>query len=463
MLKMVDLEWKTKEMDSSDRISDKSSKLAVLIPAAAPLQSSCMAELETASSAACSTYEHYLRLPELRKLWRRREFPGWKSEPLIKPALQALEITFRFVSTALSDPRPYANSGEWERRLEWLSASQLQLVAALVQSGEGSAPVSSSPNLGGGGLSRGGGSTAEIWRVPAGGADTVVRRTSEASLLPRLAAWRRSEAAAERIQYAVECAMRRCPFTLGLGEPNLAAKQCLDYDGVVKPNELHAFRQNPYSDQIENKENQALYTIHQILEAWLQSASELLNRIAENIESRRFESAASDCFLLERIWKLLVEVEDLHLLMDPADFLILKSQLDIRTEAEPFCFRSSALVELTRRCRDLRQFVPRILGVEVDPAGGPRVQEAAMRLYQEKAEAEKIHVLQGLQVVEAAVKRFFYSNKQVVAAVMGSLEAREEGRSLRCVFLQPTYFPSLDAAKTFLGASLSQEYAGLGN
>ncbi|KAK4783207.1 hypothetical protein SAY86_007581 [Trapa natans] len=457
---MVDLGWKTKQMASSDRFSDKSSKfsnkLTVLIPVAAPLQSACTSELGTASSTACSAYEHYVRLPELRKLWRRREFPEWKSEALIKPTLQALEITFRFVSTALSDTRPYANSGEWEQRLEWLSASQLQLVAALVESGEGPAPVVPSPTCGGG-------STAEVWRVPAGGADAVVSRTSEASLLPRLAAWRRSEAAAERIQYAVECAMRRCPFTLGLGEPNLAAKHSLDYDRVVKPNELHALRKNPYSDQIQNRENQVLYTIHQILEAWLQSASELLIRIAERIESRRYETAASDCFLLERIWKLLAEVEDLHLLMDPADFLILKNQLDIRTEEEPFCFRSLTLVELTRRCRDLRQFVPRILGVEADPAGGPRVQEAAMRLYQEKAEAEKIHVLQGLQAVEAAAKRFFYSNKQVVAAVMGSLEAQEEGRSLRRVFLEQTYFPSLDAAKTFMGASLNHEWARLGH
>ncbi|KAK4775473.1 hypothetical protein SAY87_023434 [Trapa incisa] len=86
-----------------------------------------------------------------------------------------------------------------------------------------------------------------------------------------------------------------------------------------------------------------------------------------------------------------------------------------------------------------------------------------MRLYEEKAEAEKIHVLQGLQAVEAAVKRFFYSNKQAVAAVMGSLVAQEEGRSVRCVFLQPTYFRILDAAKTFLGDSLCQEYARLGN
>ncbi|KAK4760003.1 hypothetical protein SAY87_023134 [Trapa incisa] len=440
---MVDLGWKTKQMASSDRFSDKSSKfsnkLTVLIPAAAPLQSACTSELGTASSTACSAYEHYVRLPELRKLWRR-----------------PLEITFRFVSTALSDTRPYANSGEWEQRLEWLSASQLQLVASLVESGEGPAPVVPSPTCGGG-------STAEVWRVPAGGADAVVSRTSEASLLPCLAAWRRSEAAAERIQYAVECAMRRCPFTLGLGEPNLAAKHSLDYDRVVKPNELHALRKNPYSDQIQNRENQVLYTIHQILEAWLQSASELLIRIAERIESRRYQTAASDCFLLERIWKLLAEVEDLHLLMDPADFLILKSQLDIRTEEEPFCFRSLTLVELTRRCRDLRQFVPRILGVEADPAGGPRVQEAAMRLYQEKAEAEKIYVLQGLQAVEAAAKRFFYSNKQVVAAVMGSLEAQEEGGSLRRVFLEQTYFPSLDAAKTFMGASLNHEWARLGH
>lgn len=460
---MVDLDWKTKQVASPDRISSMSPKLSngltVLIPA--PLRSCCTSELKAASSSACSAYEHYLRLPELRKLWSHREFPEWKSEPLIKPALQALEITFRFVSTVLSDPRPYANSGEWERRLESLCAYQLQLVAALFESGEGSVPIAGSPTCGGGGLSRGG-STAEVWRVPAG-TDTVVSRTSEASLLPRLAEWRRSEAVAERIQFVVECALRRCPFTLGLGEPNLAAKQCLDYDRVVKPNELHALRQNPYSEQIQNRENQSLYTIHQILESWVQLASELLNRIAERIESERFEIAASDCFLLERMWKLLTEIEDLHLLMDPADFLRLKSQLDIRSEAVPFCFRSTALVELTQRCRDLSQFVPRILGVEADPAGGPRVQEAAMKLYQEKAAAGKIHILQGLQAVEAAVKRFFYANKQVVVTVMGSLEGREAGESLSRVFLEPTYFPSLDAAKAFLGVSLSHERARAGN
>ncbi|OWM87434.1 nematode resistance protein-like HSPRO2 [Punica granatum] len=455
---MVDLDWKSKRVVSSDSIPNKSlpklpNKLTVLIPA--PLRGGCPAELETASSSACSAYEHYLRLPELRKLWSCRESPEWKSEPFIRPALQALEITFRFLSTVLSDPRPYVNSSEWERQLESITATELQLVSALVESGEGTAPIASAPSFSGGKLARGG-SSAEVWRLTAGD-NTVVSCTSEASLLPRLAAWRRSEAAAERIQYLIEGAMRRCPYTLGLGEPNLAAKQSLDYDGIVKPHAVHALRQNPYSDQIQNHENQTLYTIHQILESWVQSALELLNRIGGRIESKRFDIAASDCFLLERVWKLLAEIEDLHLLMDPADFLRLKSQLEIKSEPAPFCFRSAALVELTRRCRDLRQWVPNVLGVEVDPAGGPRVQEAAMRLYRDKAGPEKIHLLQGLQSVEAAVKRFFYANKQVVAAVMGSLEAREEGESLSRVFLEPTYFPSLDAAKTFLGDSLGHK------
>ncbi|CAN0909674.1 Nematode resistance protein-like HSPRO2 [Linum grandiflorum] len=86
-----------------------------------------------------------------------------------------------------------------------------------------------------------------------------------------------------------------------------------------------------------------------------------------------------------------------------------------------------------------------------------------MKLYREKGDWEKIQMLQGLQAVEAAVKKFFYAYKQVLAAVMGSLEAKgnnsaavaaassESCDSLTRLFLEPTYFPSLDAAKTFLG------------
>ncbi|XP_056164233.1 nematode resistance protein-like HSPRO2 [Syzygium oleosum] len=447
-------------------------QLPLLLPATPPFR--CPAGLAAASAHAVAAYEQYLRLPELRRLWGAREFPGWKAEPLLRPALQALEITFRFVSTALSDPRPYANRREWRRRLESLAAGQVQLVAAIVEdeegeeeggrAGAGAAPLVELSSAGGA-LARGG-SSAEVWRIPGGDAAAAVSRASEGSLLPRLATWHTSEDVAQRILYTIECEMRRCPYTLGLGEPNLTAKPALRYDDVCKPSELHSLKRNASGDhQVEsNHENQSLHATHQILESWIRASSELLKRISERIEANRFEKAASDCYLLERFWKLLAEIEDLHLLMDPEDFLRLKKDLAIRAEAASFCFRSKGLVEITGKCKDLKHTVPRVLGVEADPNGGPRLQEAAMRLYREKREAERIHLLQALQAVEAAAKRFFFAYKQVVAAVMGSLEARGDrvagaaaasSDSLSRVFLENTYFPSLDAAKTFLGRMLS--------
>ncbi|KAL3732363.1 hypothetical protein ACJRO7_029084 [Eucalyptus globulus] len=483
---MVDFDCKTKVVSSPDASlgspklppgNGGSVQLPFLLPAA-PFRcppGPAAAAATSASAHAVAAYEQYLRLPELRKLWGAREFPGWRAEPLLRPALQALEITFRFVSTALSDPRPYANRREWRRRLESLAAGQIRLIAAIVEDEEAEEGGGAAPLVGlssaGGALARGG-SSAEVWRIP-GAADAAVSRASEASLLPRLATWHTSEDVAQRILYAIECEMRGCPYTLGLGEPNLTAKPALRYDDVCKPSELHALkRSGGSSEQVEsNHENQSLHAAHQILESWICASSELLKRIEERIEEARFEQAASGCYLLERIWKLLAEIEDLHLLMDPEDFLRLKKDLAIKAEAASFCFRSKALVQVTGKCKDLKHKVPRVLGVEADPNGGPRLQEAAMRLYREKkgeaAAAERIHLLQAMQAVEAAVKRFFFAYKQVLAAVMGSLEARgprtaaaagagaEAGDSLSQVFLEGTYFPSLDAAKTFLGRMLS--------
>nr|GMD74753.1 nematode resistance protein-like HSPRO2 [Ipomoea batatas] len=99
-------------------------------------------------------------------------------------------------------------------------------------------------------------------------------------------------------------------------------------------------------------------------------------------------------------------------------------------ESQPFCFRSRGLVEITKLSKDLRQNVPGILDVEVDPNGGPRVQEAAMKLYAEKDSFERIHLVQGLQAIEMGVKRFYYSYKQLLTVVMGSLEAGDSGDSL---------------------------------
>lgn len=467
---MVDYDRKTK-MISSDMASKSpriSNKLQISIPASAPIR---LTELSAASDSACSAYEHYLRLPELKKMWSSVEFPSWKNESLLKPALQGLETTFRFVSIVLSDPRPYASRREWKRRLESLAMDQIEIIALLCEDEEedpetrGTAPIgdlTSSTSV----LARQN-SSAEVWKLS--DETTVVSQTSEASLLPRLAAWQKSEDIAQKIMYSIECEMRRCPYTLGLGEPNLSGKPSLEYDAVVKPSELHALKKSP-SDRmnLDNFENRTLYTTHQILETWIYAAKMLLKRITERIDRKDYEKAVNDCWLLEKTWKLLTEIEDLHLLMDPDDFLRLKSQLSIKAtaESELFCFRSKGLVEITKLSNDLKHKVPNILDVEVDPQGGPRIQEAAMDLFMKKESFEKIHLLQALQAIEMAAKRFYYSYKQLLVIVMGSLEAKgnttfvavDTRDALAQIFLQPTYFPSLDAAKTFLGEHWSHEH-----
>ncbi|KAL2333345.1 hypothetical protein Fmac_014558 [Flemingia macrophylla] len=431
---MVDLQWK-----SNMQISPKSPKHPPLSAKSLPsLQlPSHGTDIFSAAPSLCAAYESYINLPQLRSLWNRTVFPNWTNEPIVKPALQALEITFRFLSTVLSDPRPYSNRREWNRRLESLAVHQLELVAMLCED-DHRAPcvdLSSSSNS---------------------------RSYSEESLLPRLATWHRSKDAAQRILLSVECQMRRSRYTLGLGEPNISAKPCLPYDRICNPREIHALTFN--TKRVENRENLALHATHQIAECWIRVARKVLEKIGSEILSRRFNEAAEDLHAVERIWKLLAEVEDLHLVMDPDDFLRLKTELAVRSsggETASFCFRSKELVELTKVCRDLRHKVPEILEVEVDPKGGPRIQEAAMKLYvaEKKSAFEKIHVLQAMQAIEAAMKRFFYSYKQVLAVVMGSSEANgnrvgmscDSADSLTQIFLEPTYFPSLDAAKTFLG------------
>ncbi|KAG5239933.1 nematode resistance protein [Salix suchowensis] len=462
---MIDLDWKAK-MVSSDLPSKSprlSNKLHVSFPAI-PFRAVSNTSPTSASDPACSAYEDYLRLPELRKLWNRKQFSNWETESILKPALQALEITFRFVSTVLSDKRPYANKREWTRRIESLATSQIELIATIIEdeAEDGAAPIADLSSTEGV-LARDG-SYAEVWKVP--GETTVVNKTSEASLLPRLAMWKTSEDVAQKIMYSIECEMRRCPYTLGLGEPNLNGKPTLEYDSVCSPNEIHALKKSSY-DHIKNQENQSVYTTHQILESWIHVAKQIIQRVIERIGSEEFSKASNDCYLIERIWKLLAEIEDLHLLMDPDDFLRLKNQLQMRSfdEKSPFCFRSRELVEITKSCKELKHKVPEILGVAVDPKGGPRIQEAAMRLYSEKREFQKVYLLQALQAIEGALKRFFYAYQQVLVVALGSLEAKGNGvlvssescDSLTQLFLEPTYFPSLDAAKTFLGESWSHE------
>ncbi|ESW35518.1 hypothetical protein PHAVU_001G241300 [Phaseolus vulgaris] len=441
--KMVDLHWKSK-MPASD-MSSKSPKLSLSANSLPSLHLPFRTtDISPAAPSLCAAYDYYLSLPQLRALWNSIDFPNWTNEPILKPALHALEVTFRFLSIAFSDTRPHSNRREWKRTIESLAVHQIEIIAMLCEDEEYNSQT------------RGAVPTADLTL------DTTNRSYSEASLLPRLATWYKSKDVAQRILLTVECQMRRCSYTLGLGESNQAGKPSLLYDRVCKPNEIHALKTTPYDERVENHENHAVHATLQIAESWIHASRKLLERIGDAIVSRRLEQAAQDCHAVERIWKLLAEVEDLHLMMDPDEFLRLKNQLSVRSssgETASFCFRSKELVELTKMCRDLRHRVPEILEVEVDPKGGPRIQEAAMKLYVSKIAFEKVHVLQAMQAIEAAMKRFFYAYKQVLTVVMGSSEANgnrvglscESGDSLTQLFLEPTYFPSLDAAKTFLG------------
>jgi hypothetical protein len=125
------------------------------------------------------------------------------------------------------------------------------------------------------------------------------------------------------------------------------------------------------------------------------------------------------------------------------------------------------LREVTRACKELRHLVPKAVGVEADPKGGPRLQEAIMELFHTHGNMETssgpshssvIHLLQSFQAVEVSVRQFYFSYQQLVIAVMGSGEFKgavqteiSAAEALSQLYFEPPYFPSLDGAKTFLG------------
>ncbi|XP_057874190.2 nematode resistance protein-like HSPRO2 [Cryptomeria japonica] len=406
----------------------------------------------------CEAYEQYVHLNELRKMWNCRQWPGWSNEPLVKPALQGLEMSFRFISSILCDARVYIDKAEWIRRLESLTNAQIELISIICE-GDNEAPtiqLAVSTGVLGMGVAQ------EVWQRP--GALPVVSRSSEESLLPRLATWKRAEDLVARLRLSVECHMQRVPFTLGLGEPNLRGKPILDYDRLCQPSHVYALKNG---GQVQgNSEDNTLSTAHQIMEAWLHVAETLVGRIHENVDSGDVETAARDCWTVERIWRLLTDAINLLLLMDPDDFLRLKQQLVITSSGLPagaYCLRSKGLNNVTKGCKDLRHLVPKVVGVEADPKGGPRLQEAVMRIFHSHGRegaaynSGTVHLLQAFQAIEAGVKRFFFSYQQLVVVVMGSVEMKSSSyRSgapdvLSQIYTEPPYFPSVDGAKTFLG------------
>uniref|UniRef100_A0A0C9QVB9 TSA: Wollemia nobilis Ref_Wollemi_Transcript_6698_2067 transcribed RNA sequence n=1 Tax=Wollemia nobilis TaxID=56998 RepID=A0A0C9QVB9_9CONI len=407
----------------------------------------------------CEAYERYVHLHQLRTMWDAKWWPGWRNEAVVKPALQALEMSFRFISSVLCDSRAYVDKEEWVRRLESLVNGQLELISMICEGDKEAPTIQLAVSSG----VLGTGAAQEVWQRP--GALPVVSRSSEESLLPRLASWKRAEDLVARVRLAIECHMQRVPFTLGLGEPNLAGKPILDYDRVCRPSNVYALK---HPSQGNNAEDNTLATAHQILEAWLRVADALVAPIHEKVAAPMgANDAARDSWMVERIWRLLMDTVNLLLLVDPDDFLKLKQQLGASGSGAPagaYCLRSRALRNVTKGCRDLRHLVPKVVGVDADPKGGPRLQEAVMSIFHSHGTprggggAGTVHLLQSLQAIEAAVKRFFFSYQQLVIVVMGSVEMKgasyrggTAADALSQIYTDPPYFPSVDGAKTFLG------------
>lgn len=193
------------------------------LPVSVSLANCDMEALVQPSPSQVEAYELYLHLPELTTLWQTR-VTAWRNEPIVKPALHSLELLFRLISGVFCDTRPYMDREEWVRRLESLASSQLEILSCIVE-GDEEAPTATA--------------TAHsyvVWHKS--GEKAVVSRVSKESLLPRLASWRTAQAVSGRLQFAIEGKLSRAPFTLGLGEPNLAGKPVLEYDLICQPLEV---------------------------------------------------------------------------------------------------------------------------------------------------------------------------------------------------------------------------------
>lgn len=60
----------------------------------------------------------------------------------------------------------------------------------------------------------------------------------------------------------------------------------------------------------------------------------LLQLIEERVKAGDPVGAAKKCWLVERVWKLLLATMDLLQVMDPDDFMRLKHELAINTKAQ---------------------------------------------------------------------------------------------------------------------------------
>ena len=96
----------------------------------------------------------------------------------------------------------------------------------------------------------------------------------------------------------------------------------------------------------ESIQSETVYTTLQILESWIQMAQQMLKHVIELVKAQKFEKAASDCYLIERIWKLLFETE---FLLEFEVVFIFLCLVDNKDQLPGLCF----CVWLTRKSKKI--------------------------------------------------------------------------------------------------------------
>ncbi|KAG2242945.1 hypothetical protein Bca52824_095209 [Brassica carinata] len=272
---MVDTDWKNKMMSSES--PKLSSKLHVTIPS--PFKVVAVSSpISCSAPVACSAYELYLRLPELKtsghhvtslagqtslssnrlsKLWRSVSDWFYPFAPTRDRTSTTANGTGGWTLSTINQLRSatdealsacYHSSPRGENgvpREEVLCTIDNEMRRCKYTLGLGEQNVSNKPNL----------------RYDA---------LSQPSTTSRHVA--KTESLGKKILRTIDNEMRRCKYTLGLGEQNISNKPNLRYDAVCKPDEVHGLKDNPYADHVDNYENQTLYILHQILESWIQAS-----------------------------------------------------------------------------------------------------------------------------------------------------------------------------------------------
>ncbi|OQR93039.1 hypothetical protein ACHHYP_02989 [Achlya hypogyna] len=261
--------------------------------------------------------------------------------------------------------------------------------------------------------------------------------------------WQHSGASASYMQNLLLSSFVGLPFGSGMQPTGVSGQLYLPYDALVQP--LYVRRKCVECDDPEAfPEDHFFATVHQITEAWccvlerqLDRAQELLDEMALDTDPRPLvEGAARRYRYCTHIWEYLIDHISILSEMDCADYLTLKLHLHGASGGQ-----SVRLRQLSRRIPHL---LPLELPLAIGPIQGPfdptslshvlrvlatiRVgdtgddiaavaQLQAMYAAHVSPAADFVQLLQAIQMLENAVRRFYFGHQQLAIMVLGASAA----------------------------------------